>query len=515
MNKVAKATIGLMIITIVSKILGFGRELVLGGVYGASMYSDVYITSMNIPILIFDLIGMAIATTFIPLYYENEEKGGASLALDFSNNIFNLVYVFSFIMSLVGFIFAEPIVKLFAIGFKEDQFRLTVQFTRIMICGGMFICIKNLLTSYLQAKGSFLVPGLTGIPFNIIIIISMIASVKYGVYVLPIGTLLAMAVQCVFQYPFARKNGFKYKFKFNIKDEYVGQMFWLVLPVFVGIAVNQVNAMIDRTFASTLIEGSVSSLNYANKLNLFVMGLFITTLASVIYPTLSKISVEDNKTKFSDAVSKYVNVVIILIVPISVGAILLAKPIVEILFERGAFDSSATMMTASALMAYSVGMVAFGLRDILSRVFYSIKDTKTPMINGILAIGINILLNFILINKFGHFGLALGTSISSIICIVILFYKLKKKVGYFGQDKIINTFVKTIIASGIMGVVVYFSYYKLLAILGSGFIYQCIALVIPVGIGAIIYGLMSIVLKVEECTNVYNALKNKLKIKTR
>ncbi|MGL4796779.1 MAG: murein biosynthesis integral membrane protein MurJ [Paraclostridium sp.] len=511
MNKIAKATIGLMIITIVSKILGFGRELVLGSLYGASMYSDVYITAMNIPILIFDLIGMAIATTFIPLYYENEEKGGASLALDFSNNIFNLVYVFSFIMSVVCFIFAEPIVKIFAVGFKEEQFKLAVQFTKIMICGGMFICIKNLLTAYLQVKGSFLIPGLMGIPFNIIIIISMIASVKYGIYILPIGTLIAMAVQCIFQYLFASKKGFKYKFKLDIKNEYVGQILWLVLPVFVGISVNQVNAMIDRTFASTLIEGSVSSLNYANKLNLFVMGLFITTLASVIYPTLSKISVEDNKDKFSEVVSKYINIVIILIVPISVGAILLAKPIVELLFERGAFDNKATIMTTTALVAYSVGMVAFGLRDILGKVFYSIKDTKTPMINGILAIGINIFLNFILINKLGHFGLALGTSISSIICIIILLYKLKRRVGNFGQEKIINTIIKTSIASIIMGVIVYFSYYSLASILESGFIYQCISIVIPVGLGAITYGFMNIVLKVEESTNVYNEIKNKIK----
>ncbi|MGL5348079.1 MAG: murein biosynthesis integral membrane protein MurJ [Peptostreptococcaceae bacterium] len=510
MNKIAKVTIGLMIITIISKILGFGRELVLGSVYGASIYSDVYITSMNIPILIFDLIGMAIATTFIPLYYENEEKFGTNRAREFSSNILNLVLVVSLIISIICAICTEPIVKLFAMGFKEEEFKLTVQFTRIMLSGGIFICTKNLITSYLQAKESFLIPGLSGIPFNIIIIISILSSFKYGVYTLPIGTLIAMASQFIFQYPFAIKKGFKYKFKINIKDEYISQIIWLVLPVFIGISVNQINAMIDRTFASTLMEGAVSSLNYANKLNLFVMGLFITTLTAVIYPNLSKIYAEDDKSTFSYLVSKYVNIIIILVIPISVGAIILAQPIVKLLFERGAFDSRATVMTATSLAMYSIGMVAYGLRDILSKVFYSLKDTKTPMINGIVTIIINILFNFILIRKFGYQGLALGTSLSSIVCIVILFMSLKKKIIYFGQDKIINTSIKVVISSFIMGLSVYILYYKILVEISEGFIYEGISIFLSVGIGIIVYGIMNIILKIDESIYILNKFKNKI-----
>lgn len=510
MNKLAKATIGLMIITIISKILGFGRELVLGSVYGASMYSDIYITSMNIPILIFDLIGMAIATTFIPLYYENENKFGKDRALEFSNNTFNLVLFISLIISIICAIFAEPIVKVFAIGFKGEELKLTIQFTRIMLCGGALICTKNLITSYLQAKDSFLVPGLTGIPFNIIIIISIIASMEYGIYILPIGTLIAMAAQFAFQYPFAIKKGFKYNFKINIKDEYINKMMWLVLPVFIGISVNQINAMIDRSFASTLIDGAVSSLNYANKLNLFVMGLFITTLTAVIYPNLSKIYAQDDKVKFSYLISKYVNIIIILIIPISVGAIILAQPIVKLLFERGAFNSSATIMTSTALIMYSIGMIAYGLREVLSKVFYSLKDTKTPMINGIITIIINIILNFILVKNLGYSGLALGTSLAAIICTVILFISLKRKIDYFGQDKIIKTMIKVIISAIVMGLVVYILYYKVLFGISGGFLYESISIFISVAIGVIVYVIMNILLKVEETMLVINKLKYKL-----
>ena len=171
-------------------------------------------------------------------------------------------------------------------------------------------------------------------------------------------------------------------------------------PVFVGVAVNQVNGLVDKTLASTLVEGSISALNYANKLNEFVMGIFIVSITSVIYPLLSKLSAANNKEEFNNSIVKSINYVILLVIPISIGAMVLSTPIVKLLFERGAFDLRATQMTSSALFCYSIGIIGFGLRDILSRVFYSIQDTKTPMINGAIAMALNIVLNLILIIYF-------------------------------------------------------------------------------------------------------------------
>ncbi|MDO7204828.1 lipid II flippase MurJ [Paraclostridium bifermentans] len=155
---------------------------------------------------------------------------------------------------------------------------------------------------------------------------------------------------------------------------------------------------------------------------------------------------------------------------------ILATPVVRILFERGAFNDRSTMLTATALVFYSVGMVGFGLRDILGKVFYSLKDTKTPMINGIIAVVLNIVLNIALVKVMGHGGLALATSLSAIICIILLFISLKKKIGYYGQDKIRSTFIKTVVASLVMGVVTYFVYKFLFGILGLGFIQEAISL---------------------------------------
>lgn len=226
---------------------------------------------------------------------------------------------------------------------------------------------------------------------------------------------------------------------------------------------------------------------------------------------MSKLSNENNKEEFIKSVSQSINTIILLIIPISVGAIVLANPIVKIVFERGAFNSDATSMTAIALACYSVGMIGFGLREILNKVFYSLQDTKTPMINGILAMSMNIVLSIVFIKVIGFAGIALATSISALICIVLLFRSLKKKMEYFGKDKIIKTTIKSFISAIVMGVATYFIYNIVSNLLGTGFVKEAISLFVSIGIGAITYGIMVISLKVDEINILIDIVKKRLK----
>ena len=510
MSKVAKATIGLMLATIIAKVLGFGRELVLASSYGASMYSDAYLTAMNIPLVLFTIIGTTLGTVLIPMYFEVNSDLGEKKALNFINNVFNMVIAICIALAILGFVFTEPLVKVFAMGFEGETLKVAIDFTRITIIGIVFTGLSYVMTAYLQIKNNFTVPGLISVPKNIIIIASIILSVKYNPYIMIWGTLIGISTEFLFQLPFAIKSGYKYQPYINIKDKYIKKMSWLIGPVLIGVAVNQINTMVDRTLASTLVEGSISALNYANKLNGFVMAMFITSVAAVIYPMLSKLSSEDNKEKFTSSVVQSINSVILLVIPISVGAIVLAMPIVKLLFQRGEFDAIATSMTAIALIMYSIGMVAFGLRDILGKVFYALQDTKTPMINGAMAMVMNIVLNIILVKYLKLAGLALATSISAIVCIFLLFNSLKKKIGYFGQDKIIKTTIKSMVSAVIMGVITYFAYDIVSNLLGVGFVKEAMSLVISVGFGAITYGILVIVLKVDEINVITNMVKKKL-----
>ena len=516
MSKVAKATIGLMIVTMISKVLGLGRELVLGTMYGASNYSDIYITTLNITQTLFTGIGATLITTFIPLYYENQELGGENRANKFANNIFNTVLICGIFVCLIGCIFAKPLVKVFAIGFDGNTLATAVKFTKVMIFGGIFIGINNIVTALLQIKGNFTIPGISSLPFNLVIIISIILSVKLkNIYILPIGTLIAMASQVLFQYPFAHKEGYKYKLYIDPRDVYVRRMLILIAPIFIGVAVDQINTMVDRTLASTLVEGSISALNYANRLNGFVIGLFILSIGSVIYPVLSKLSLNDDKYKFMDTIVTSVNSVILLTIPISVGAIVLATPIVKLIFQRGAFDERATVMTSTALVFYAIGIVGFGIREILNKVFYSLQDTKTPMINGIITVILNIVINLILVRIMGHGGLALATSIAAIICTILLIVSLKKNIGSFGQERIIKTLIKSLISALIMGVITIFVYKGMNNTLGLRFINEFIYLFGSIGIGVIVYGILVIILRVEEINIIINIIKQKINKKNK
>lgn len=512
MSKIVKATAGLMIATIIAKVLGFGRELVLASAYGATMYSDAYLVSMNIPGVIFAGIGTAIGTTFIPVYFEVYNNLGEERARKFTNNVFNIVVLLCIILSILGLIFIEPLVKLFAYGFNEETFNITVNFTKILMLGIVFIGASNIFTAYLQVKNNFIIPGIISLPYNVIIIISIILSTKYDHYVMIWGTLIGIISQFIFQIPFAIKYSYTYKIVLNLKDKYIKKVICLLGPVFIGVAVNQINTMVDRTLASGLVEGSISALNYSSKLNTFIMALFISSVSTVIYPMLSKLSAENDKEKFVSSIVRCINIIILLVVPITIGAIILSNPIVELLFQRGAFDSRATDMTATALSFYSFGLIGFGLRDILCKVFYSLKDTKTPMINGALAMVLNIILNIILVKLMGYAGLALATSLSAIICIFLLFGRLKKKIGYFGQDRIIKTTLKSTISAIVMGCITYSAYNLLNNMLGVGFVSNTISLFISICIGAIVYGILVIVLKVDELSLITDIVKKAKKI---
>lgn len=512
MSKIVKTTIGLIIITLLSKILGFGRELALTYVYGTTALADAYLTALSIPTVLFSSVATALKTTFIPLFCEVDKTDGRKESIKFLNNVLNILIILSIIFSIVVFIFAKPLVKVFAIDFSGQKLMTTISFTRIMVFGVLFIGLSNIMGAWLQINGNFTVPGMIGLPYNILIITGIIVSSKGNINIMVIGTILAIASQFLFQLPFAIKYGYKYKPYINIKDKYLKKMLILIIPVFIGVGVNQLNTIIDRSLASTLGDGAITVLNSANRLNGFVLGLFIATIASVVYPNLSKVSIVNNKEKFIKSVYQSINTIVLLIIPISIGSIVLSEPVVRIVFERGAFNSESTDLTATALLCYSIGMIGFGLREILNNVFYSLQDTKTPMINGALAMGMNIILNIVLIKFLGHAGLALATSISSIICIVLLFNSLKKKIGYFGQDKVLNTLIKSLIAASIMGFATN-NVYKLTAgILGVGFIKESIALFVSICIGAIIYCVIVILLKVEEINIVIGRIKKKLKI---
>ena len=250
-------------------------------------------------------------------------------------------------------------------------------------------------------------------------------------------------------------------------------------------------------------------MNYAYKLNIFVTGLFIASITSVVYPLFARLTSENNIEKLKDSVATSINSVLLIIMPVSIGALVLAEPIVTVLFERGEFKHEDTLVTAGVLACYAVGMLAIGIRDILVRVFYSLKDTKTPMLNSVLCVASNIVLNIALIKYLGVAGLALGSSLSAVIAVVFLSINLRRKIGRFNESVIVSTFVKTGISGAAMAFAVITSHNALLPIS------QTVALFASIVVGAFIYGVMVLVLKVDACKSILDMIKQKINRKNK
>lgn len=504
MSKAARATVLLMIVTIVSKILGLFRDSVLASAYGTGKYAAVYSTANSISTILFAVIGTALATSLIPLYNKLASEDSTERAMGFLNSVVNLVVIVCLSIAGLGIIFAGPLVKVFAPGYQGDVYTLCVQYTRILLPSIVFVGLANIFTSYLQIKKRYVIPGFIGMPYSIIIIVSIYLSLKTSPMVLVIGTLIAISAKALFQLPFVYKEGYRYRPKINLNDPVMKDMMILILPVVIGVGANQINSIVDKSLASLLGTEVVASFSYAIKLYEFVQALFITSILAVIYPRLSSMIVSDRMDSFLNSLKKTMNVIIVALVPIIVGCIVLSRQIVEVLFQRNAFTSKDTTMTASILWIYVIGILAFALRDVLTRGFYSMEDSKTPMINSIISIVFNISLNLILVKPLGYKGLAIATAVSAYIGLLLFNRSMRKKIeGYSSRDNYI-VFVKSLFAALIMGLGVKLVYGIVASSLVEGLLFKLIALASAVGVGVIIYALIMHFLRVEEYEMIFD-----------
>ena len=504
MSKAARATVLLMIVTIVSKILGLFRDSVLASAYGTGKYAAVYSTANSISTILFAVIGTALATGLIPLYNKLASEDSTERAMGFLNSVVNLVVIVCLSIAGLGIIFAGPLVKVFAPGYQGDVYTLCVQYTRILLPSIVFVGLANIFTSYLQIKKRYVIPGFIGMPYSIIIIVSIYLSLKTSPMVLVIGTLIAISAKALFQLPFVYKEGYRYRPKINLKDPVMKDMMILILPVVIGVGANQINSIVDKSLASLLGTEVVASFSYAIKLYEFVQALFITSILAVIYPRLSSMIVSDRMDSFLNSLKKTMNVIIVALVPIIVGCIVLSRQIVEVLFQRNAFTSKDTTMTASILWIYVIGILAFALRDVLTRGFYSMEDSKTPMINSIISIVFNISLNLILVKPLGYKGLAIATAVSAYIGLLLFNRSMRKKIeGYSSRDNYI-VFLKSLFAALIMGLGVKLVYGIVASSLVGGLLFKLIALASAVGVGVIVYALIMHFLRVEEYEMIFD-----------
>lgn len=511
-HKVVQSAAMIAIFTLISKFLGFLREILIASTYGSGYETDTYFVAMTATVIIMTTIGSSLNTTLIPMFTEIEKKKGKEAKIRFLNNVLNVVFFITIILVFLGFFLSPVVIRILAKDFTGEQFALAVKLNRIGLPIVIFLGFTYVFSGYLHSSEIFGPPAIMGIPYNLVYIIFLVFLAKKGnIHELMLTSVIATSTQFLIQVPAIRHQGYRYSFDIDLNDPYLKKILILILPVVLGSAVQQINTIVDKTLASSLVEGSISALTYASRISDLIISVFVMAITTVIFPMLSRAFSQRDNVQIKRIMGQGINIILIITVPATIGIFILAKPMVRIFFQRGAFDEIATYMTSQALVFYSVGLVGSSLRLMLNRVYYSFQDTKTPMLNGVLAVGLNIVLNLILIKPMGHSGLALATSISAIFTTLLLFIDLKRKLGRIGLKRYLNCFIKALIASVIMGVVVYFTYFGLMSLLPNKWIIDLLILLLSVAVGLFLYIILCSVLRIREIRVLMRALIKKFR----
>lgn len=516
-NKLLKNSIIIMCFIIIGKVLAFVRDALIAAKFGVSYATDIYMFSLGLVYLL-TTISYGLTTTFIPIHTEFIETNSHEEANTFSNNVLNVSMIFTTGLTFLGLLGAYYIVNIFAPGFSNNikVFNTSVSITRIMLISLIFMSIQSVITGVLQAHKQFYEPSAMALFSNIVYIAYLVfLASKYGIIGFAWATVVGFFVQLIINLPKYRILGYRYKPSINFKDPAIKKLIILMIPVIISTSTAQLSLFINRFFATTIFEGAVSALDFSNKLNSLIYEVFAVAISMVIYPVLASFAAKKSDEEYKKALRKALNVISLIMVPAAIAMAVLRFPIISVIFKRGAFDDKAVNLTAAAFLFYSPAMIAYGLRDILNKAFYSIQDTKTPMINSLFGVGINIVLNIILIRSMKVAGLTFASTVSAIITTGILIFTLNKKMNNIGIKNMISSFVKISLSAIIMGVLIYITNKAIIQFMGTSFKGNMISLLLCFAVGTIVYCIALFIMKVEEYSYFISIVKNKFKIKNK
>ncbi|MBA7663597.1 putative lipid II flippase MurJ [subsurface metagenome] len=454
-EKITKRAAVVSLGTMTSRILGLARLMAIATMLTSGM-RDIFFFAFTIPNLFRRLLGEgALSAAFIPVFNDYLAKKKKEEAFRVANTTFHLLFLILVLLTIIGILIAPLIVH--PTGFNAEGKILTLGLLRAMLPFMIFICLAALIMGILNSFGNFAVPAFAPCILNIFIIASAFTicnRFRYPVMGLALGVILGGAGQLLFQVPFAVKKGFSFLPRIDYRHPAVKKIGLLFLPAALGLAVTPINTFVDRLLASLprfCPPGSVSALWVSNRLFQFPLALFGIAIATAIFPTMSRQATLRKIEELKETLSHALGLAFFTTVPATIGLIILRVPIIRLLFQYKKFTAYDTSATAWALLFYSLGLFAFGAVIILVRVFYSLKDTKTPAKLACFVVMSNIILDLILMRPLAQGGLALATSLVAFLNMSLLFWLLRRRIGRLGGRKILTNFIRILIASSIMG----------------------------------------------------------------
>ncbi|MBR3376592.1 MAG: murein biosynthesis integral membrane protein MurJ [Mogibacterium sp.] len=422
-TSIAHATIILMIGTVISKLLGFFREIIVAYQFGAGSISDAFLLTNSIPTLLFGSVATVVGISYIPYCQsiDNKEK------IDyFTSNLLNIILVFLFAGCICVNVFPEIFIKIFGGGLNAETHDFAVAMLRIVVFSIIPIIVSHYFQAYSQINGQFQTTALFGIVTNIIIIAFTVISRDQTYYLLSLGVVIANSAGMLLALYGIKKLDYKYSFVLNIHDKDIKAIIILTIPLLIENIAYSLSLLVDRSLASYLDSGTISGLSYAGTIGNIASAMVIGSIITAVYPTLSRIVAKERESLDFNLV-KYSKGIIFILCPLSFILVFCAKDISTFIFYHGAFSNSSLSVVWESLICYAVGVVPAGLQTYLIRCYYALKDTKTPVFIQVFALLCNITLNLLSVKYLKHMGIALSTSISYLIALIILAIMLKRK----------------------------------------------------------------------------------------
>lgn len=529
-NKISTKAAGLVGLAVMSsRLLGLVREQVFAALFGASAGMDAFIAAFRAPNLLRDLFAEgALSTAFITTFSEKIANGGEKEAWRLANKVATLTAVFMSAVTLVGIALAPQLMHVLAAGFGEgtEKMATAILLTRIMFPFIALVSLAALVMGMLNAKNVFGMPALASTFFNIG---SIVGGVTLGWWLDPafgtedsglgsliglaIGTLIGGTLQLVVQFPALRRVGFHFRPDFAWRDPGVRRILLLMGPAVIAASAVQVNVMVNGNFASHLGDGAVSWLNYAFRLMQLPIGIFGVAIGTVTLPVISRSAAAGNTAEFRSILAKGMRLAFVLTIPSTIGLMVLAQPIIGLIYERRKFTALDTLHAAEALQFYAVGLCAYAGIKVLAPAFYALGKRHTPMLVSFLSIAVNYGLNqwFTFHLGWGHKGLAFSTGLVALTNFALLYVLMHRHVQRLETRQMAATLAKLALAGTALGAVCWAAMQWALPCAAQAvLVVRAVALLATIAVAAVAFFGVAFFLRIEELDDVAAMVRRKL-----
>jgi putative peptidoglycan lipid II flippase len=494
-----------------SRVLGLIRDQVLAYFFGAGDAMDAFRIAFRLPNVLRDLFAEgALSAAAVPTFTRVLAIGDRSAAWRLVSNLMTVLLLLCGGVVIAGIVFARPLVELYASGFRDvpGKLELTIRLARIMFPFVATVAIAAVMMAMLNALHRFFIPALSPAMFNIATIVFAVMALPLSrllsidpIVAIAAGTLVGGLGQIILQWPALRREGYRYRFLLDLHDPWLHQVGRLMVPGVAGLAAVQINLFVNSWLAAGLGTGAVSWLDYAFRLMYMPIGLFGISIATASLPTISGHAANRDDPGMRRAVSSGLRMMLMLNVPATVGLMVLATPIVRLIFERGRFTPADTAATAAALMCYAPGLVGYSAVKLVSPAFYAMGNSGIPVMSSAASVAFNVAANLVLVGSLGHRGLALGTASAALLNAGLLLALLRARLGGLDGHRVLVAFIKISAASFAMAVAAYYSERALhTRVAGMGPLAEALRVFGAIGIGMVVLAASAHLLRIDEFT---------------